>query len=168
MYFFKMNILILIDQTTDPLKLFSKTLASSLAGNHSTRIVPAMDATVADWNRADCVLLGFTYSSAHPVIEIETFLASQSPENMVGKNIAIFQVQSHEDAPLSAAYGYGLTRRLGDQGVSLLGSPIVFFCDGAAAHDREGELMRVSQWTSRIVKGYIPPNLNSWRFARGN
>lgn len=75
---------------------------------------------------------------------------------------ALFQLQSRQDPPISAAYGYVLGRQMREAGMVWVAPPIVFFARERNGAEWEGELLRAGQWFAEIATvadGMIPRDL---------
>jgi len=147
-----MKTLILVDVDTHTLSLFADALASSFPFPASVQVIPARDVSVNEWNWAECVILGFSYLGVQQTLVLDAFLNALPACRIKGKGLAIFQVQSRQDPPISAAYGFGLARTLRARGMALVAPPTVFFRTQADLVELEGELLRSALWVDSLVK----------------
>lgn len=147
-----MKTLILVDTATHTLSLFADALASSFPFPASVQVMPVCDVSAAEWDWAECVMVGFSYPGVQQTGALETFLNALPLERVKGKGLAIFQVQSRRDPPISAAYGFALARNLRARGMALVAAPTVFFRTGGDNVEMEGELLRSALWVGSLVK----------------
>jgi hypothetical protein len=150
-----MKTLILVDAATHTLSLFADALASSFPFPASVQVMPVCDVSVTEWNWAECVMVGFSYPGVQQTLALETFLVTLPAGRVKGKGLAIFQVQSRQDPPISAAYGFALARDLRARGMALVAPPTVFFRTGGDRVEMEGELLRSTLWVGSLVKHWI-------------
>jgi hypothetical protein len=147
-----MRILILTDTLSHTLSLFSSTLASAVPFPASVQVMPAGDVTRNEWDWAEWVILGLTCAEANPGHALSGFLRKLPNSCLARKGLAIFQVQSRTDPPITAALSFGLARNLRQRGMLLMTHPMVFFRERDTWNELEGELLRATQWLGSLVK----------------
>lgn len=147
-----MRILILTDTLSHTLSLFSSTLASAVPFPASVQVIPASDVTRDEWEWAEWVILGLTCTADKPGYGLNRFLRKLPNSSLARKGLAIFQVQSRTDAPLTAAFGFALARCLRRRGMHLMAHPMVFFRERDTRNELEGELLRATQWLGMLAK----------------
>lgn len=152
-----MKILLVYESDTENLILFSQTIASSLPMTDSMQVMSARDVTSREWLWADWLILGVSWVLTDRCNALRQL--SNLPGTDEKKWLAIFQLQSRLDPPISAAYGYALGRNLRDLGLTWVAPPAVFFGRDRSGSEFEGELIRAGQWLGEIasvVNGAIP------------
>lgn len=147
-----MRILILTDTLSHTLALFSSTLASAVPFPASVQVIPVADATRDEWDWAEWVILGLTCAEENPGHALSGFLRKLPNLSLAGKGLALFQVQSRTDPPITAALSFALARHLRQRGMLLIAHPTVFFRERDSWNELEGELLRATQWLGGLVK----------------
>lgn len=147
-----MKILILTDTTSHTLSLFSSTLASAVPFPASVQVIPACDVMRGEWDWAEWVIVAFSAAGEQTGNALDGFLHTLPAPSLQRKGLAIFQVQSRGDAPITAAAGFGMARKLRQRGMLLLAHPTVFFRERESWSELEGELLRATQWLGTLIK----------------
>lgn len=146
-----MKLVILVDHSAPAQLWLSETLANSLSFPFEIQQLDLRAVTRQTIEWADWILLGLCYpntSDARLMVSIKQLPYFTAPN---ARAFAIFQMQSRQDAPVTAAYGFAIARRLRQRGMALLSKPIVLFCHAENFSEREGELLRAQQWFVNIA-----------------
>ena len=146
-----MKIVILVDHSAPAQLWLSETLANSLSFPFEIQQLDLRAVTRQTIEWADWVLLGLCYPNTSDARLMETLMRVSHAAAHNTRAFAIFQMQSRQDAPIAAAYGFAIARQLRQRGMALLSKPIVFFCHAENFSEREGELLRAQQWLVNIA-----------------
>lgn len=152
-----MKILLVYESDSENLTLFSQTIANSLPATDSMQVMSVEDVTETEWQWADWLILGVNWRLEDRCAALTQL--SALPRTDKKKLLAIFQLQSRLDPPISAAYGYAVGRSLREAGLNWVAPPVVFFGRETAGSEFERELIRAGRWLAEIasmVDGTIP------------
>jgi hypothetical protein len=147
-----MNILCLLEANHPALCQLTNHLAQVLSHRATVQIMFQDDIRPNEWIWADVVLFGLTHTFLSARLPRQNKITMLADELVAEKPFTLYQVQSHADSPLTAAYAFGLARELRARQAKLVAAPRVFFSGEARSHMDEGETLRAGLWLSEIMR----------------
>ncbi len=147
-----MNILCLLEAEHPALRELTNHLAQVLSRRATVQIMYQYDVRPGEWVWADLVLLGTTHAFSSAQLPRQNPITALADALLADKAFTVYQVQSREDSPLSAAYAYGLARELRARQAKLVATPRVFFSGKARARMDEGETLRAGLWLNTLIQ----------------
>lgn len=141
-----MNAIVIYDSQYGNTEQIAQTIAQTLQEFGTVRLKPVSQASVADLQDVDLLVLGCPTQGWHPTPAMNDFFTSATPEVVRGLEIACFDTRFHMPRFLTGSAAYWMVGQIQKLGAPVLTPPESFFVEGREGPLEEGELKRADSW----------------------